>query len=81
MALEGWLHRLLGGIILALTNNGFHALYLAVGIAGVTAFVLAFLLLTERKQPTPEHSKAPKTVTMKMFEGWREFAITAGLWL
>lgn len=62
---------ILGGLILALTSNGYAALYLAVGIAGVTAFVLAFLLLTERKNSTPQPIAA-KRVTGKLFEGGRE---------
>ena len=40
----------LGGYILFITNYGFHELYLAVGIAGVTAFVTALLLLKEGTQ-------------------------------
>ncbi len=64
---------ILGGLILALTSNGYVVLYLAVGIAGVTAFVLAFLLLTERKNPATKPIAAQK-VTGKMFQGWREIA-------
>src|SRR3990170_4649138 len=40
----------LGGYILFITNYGFHELYLAVGIAGVTAFATALLLLKEGTQ-------------------------------
>jgi MFS family permease len=40
----------LGGYILFITNYGFHELYLAVGIAGVTAFAMALLLLKEGTQ-------------------------------
>jgi len=40
----------LGGYILFITNYGFHELYLAVGIVGVTAFVTALLLLKEDPQ-------------------------------
>jgi MFS family permease len=68
---------LLGGAILALTNNGFHALYLAVGVAGVTAFVLAFLLITEKKRPPAEPVGARK-VAAKMFHGWREVVQNRG---
>lgn len=64
---------ILGGLLLALTSNGYDALYLAVGIAGVTAFVLVFLLLTERKSPTPQPIAA-KRVTGKLFEGWQKIA-------
>ncbi|XES78500.1 MAG: MFS transporter [Candidatus Bathyarchaeia archaeon] len=61
---------LLGGAILALTNNGFHAVYLAVGVAGVTTFVMAFLLLTEKKKPVTEPADAKK-VAAKMVHCWR----------
>ena len=64
---------LLGGAILALTSNGFHTLYLAVGVVGVTAFVLAFLLITEKRKPAAEPVNVKK-VTLKMFQGWREIA-------
>ncbi len=63
----------LGGAILALTSSGFHAVYLAVGVAGVTTFVLAFLLLTEKKKPVAEPVGARK-VALKMFRGWRQIA-------
>jgi len=68
----------LGGAILALftTNNvishqGFITLYLAVGIAGVTALILAFLLLHEELKPLSELTGTRK-VTARIFLGWRE---------
>ena len=49
--------------------KSFFTLYVAVGIAGVTAFVIALLFLSERKnfgsEPTPA-DKLPR----KMFGGW-----------
>jgi MFS family permease len=71
---------ILGGSILALTNNGFSSLYLGVGVAGVTAFVLGFLLLTEK--PTAQGksgSASPRKVTMKMFQGWSAVARCRGV--
>jgi MFS family permease len=68
---------LLGGGILALTSNGYHILYLAVGVAGVTAFVLAFLLITEKKKPVADPLNAKK-VTLKMFQGWGEVVRNRG---
>ncbi|MCW4019282.1 MAG: MFS transporter [Candidatus Bathyarchaeota archaeon] len=68
---------LLGGAILALTSNGYHALYLAVGVAGVTTFVLAFLLLTEKKKPIQE-TVGTRKVASKMFQGWREIIRNRG---
>ena len=59
----------LGGYILFATNESFFTLYVAVGIAGVTAFVIALLFLAEKKnfaaQPAPA-AKSPR----KMFSGW-----------
>lgn len=39
----------LGGSILFLTGNSFHKLYLAVGVAGVTAVIMALPFFVERK--------------------------------
>jgi MFS family permease len=61
----------LGGVILGLTNNGFSTLYLAVVVAGVTAFVIAFLLLTEREKPEHQTTDAKK-ITGRLFQGWRQ---------
>jgi DHA1 family multidrug resistance protein-like MFS transporter len=61
----------LGGVILGLTNNGFSALYLAVSVAGVTAFVIAFFLLTEKNKS--EIQTADVSISArKMFQGWRQ---------
>ena len=68
----------LGGVILGLTNNGFSTLYLAVGVAGVTAFVMAFLLLTEKKKPEPQTADVRK-ITGRMFQGWREIVRSRGV--
>jgi MFS family permease len=69
---------ILGGAILTLftTNNvivhgGYVALYLAVGVAGVTAFILAFSLLQEEPKITPGSIETRK-ITTKIFQGWRE---------
>lgn len=70
----------LGGAILALTNNGFHALYLGVGVAGVTSFVLAFLLITEKKAVKAEPTSGGiRKATLKIFQGWREVARCRGV--
>jgi len=68
----------LGGGILALTNNGFSTVYLAVGVAGVTAFLFTFLMLGE-KQKTSAPKRGAKTATLKMFQGWRELAHCRGV--
>lgn len=63
----------LGGVILGLTSNGFHTLYLAVAVAGVTAFALAFLMLAESKKAETKNVPVQKTAG-KMFQGWGQIA-------
>lgn len=62
----------LGGYLLFATNQSFFTLYVAVGIAGVTAFVIALLFLAENRtnvaKPAPVH--APR----KMLSGWLTIA-------
>src|SRR3990170_7633389 len=62
----------LGGYILFLTNYGYPTLYLTVGIAGVTAFVLTFLLFIERKPPAQDSANVKKP--SGMFRGWSTIA-------
>jgi len=53
-----------GGYILFATSYGFHQLYLAVGVAGVTAFVTALALLKEKPRTTgkePRHLTEPSS--------------------
>lgn len=65
----------LGGTILTITNNGsktlhnFGILYLAVGIAGVTTFIISLLFLTETKPP-PAHQMKPKPTNRQILQGW-----------
>jgi MFS family permease len=59
----------IGGLILTLTSNTYHIVYLSVGIAGATSFLLTFLLLTEKKQH-PIEPIDPRKKTSKMFQGW-----------
>jgi MFS family permease len=59
----------LGGYLLFATNQSFFSLYIAVGIAGVTAFSIALLFLAEKRNlaAEPVHfEKSPR----KMFGGW-----------
>ncbi len=58
----------LGGYLLFATNQSYYTLYLAVGVAGVTAFVVALLFLAEKRNlaNAPEVPKTPR----KMFSGW-----------
>ena len=59
----------LGGYILFATNASFFTLYVAVGIAGVTAFSIALLFLAEKRTLATEPAPAEKS-PKKMFRGW-----------
>ena len=69
-----------GGTILIPANYNYDGLYLAVAVAGVTAFVLVFLLLTERKDH-PSPSTGRNIVGRNMFQGWKEIARCRGTML
>lgn len=78
----------LGGYILAVTVWNFKALYLAVGVAGLTAFLVTLLLLREEKlQEDTKKMKLKNLKTSKspcIIEGWSAIArnkgiLTAGL--
>jgi MFS family permease len=70
----------LGGSILFVTNYGFHTLYLAVAIAGITSFVIALLLLSENKNSinVPNQPVKAKIATGKMLQGWLKVAKNKG---
>ena len=61
----------LGGYILFATES-FFTLYASVGIAGVTAFVIALLFLTERNRVTTKLTRVEKP-TSQMLRGWKTF--------
>lgn len=67
----------LGGAILFVTNYGFHTLYLAVAIVGVTSFVMALLLLSENKAANSPPMKA-KIATGTVLKCWLEVARNRG---
>jgi len=60
----------LGGYILFITSYGFHELYLAVGVAGVTAFITALLLLKDYTQDSTRTTKSPSKAYFRVFQGW-----------
>ena len=60
---------ILGGYILFATNQSFFTLYVSVGIAGVTAFVIALLFLAEKRNFAAEPANVEKS-PRKMFSGW-----------
>ena len=71
---------LLGGYILLVSNTDFHMLYLAVGVAGVTAFIMALPLLAERRKQTNNIPRQKAKETLKlMFRGWANVARNRGV--
>lgn len=70
----------LGGYILFVTDYSYHTLYLAVGIAGVTAFMTTLLFLAERKGSAIQSSSSKETVK-RMLRGWRIVAGNRGIWV
>jgi MFS family permease len=59
----------LGGYLLFTTARSFFTLYVAVGIAGVTAFAVALLFLAESQLSAPASFDVEKS-SRKMFSGW-----------
>lgn len=68
----------LGGYMLFATGYSYDTLYLAVGIAGVTAFVTTVLFLTERKRSSVQFSRSEKTVE-RIFHGWKIIAVNPNI--
>jgi len=60
----------IGGYVLFVTSYGFHQLYLTVGIAGVTAFVTALLLLEEKPRTIGEDVKSTSKAGSRLLQGW-----------
>ncbi len=63
----------LGGYILFVTTDNFHVLYLAVAVAGVTAFIMALSFLKGRKRPSVIH-QGNTQVAKRLFHGWKTVA-------
>jgi MFS family permease len=59
----------LGGYILFVTYQSYLSLYLAVGVVGVTAFVVALLFLAEKRVLLKSLQPVERS-TRKMFSGW-----------
>jgi len=64
----------LGATILQATGRNFHALYLAVGIAGVTALVMALPYLVEGKRQAAGPQGNRTEVVRRMLRAWRVVA-------
>ena len=62
---------ILGGTILALTNGSFHMLYLAVGIAGITAMITALIFLSRKHESTKIQTGERKQVLLRIFQIWK----------
>jgi len=63
----------LGGYILFMTDYSYSTLYLAVGIAGATAFMTTLFFLAERERSNVKPSSSEKTAKKLLF-GWRNIA-------
>jgi MFS family permease len=60
----------LGGYVLFITNYGFRQLYLAVAVAGVTAFVTSLLLLKEKPRTLQNDAKSFSGTGSRLLKGW-----------
>lgn len=69
----------LGGYILLVSSGSFHILYLAVGVAGVAAFLTGLAFLAERNRPAiTEPTDAEETVA-KLPRGWGRLVGSPGV--
>lgn len=69
----------LGGYILFFTADNFHVLYMAVAVAGVAAFIMAFTMLAEKRKPSiAQEGKATET-TKRLLSGWRTVTANRGV--
>ncbi|MGB9134755.1 MAG: MFS transporter [Candidatus Bathyarchaeia archaeon] len=68
----------LGGFILYTTNYGYQSLYLAVGVAGFSAFITAILFM-ERDWRSIEETKTAGKVVLRTMRGWREVVQRNGI--
>ena len=68
----------LGGYILFITNYGYNTLYLAVGIAGITAFITASFFL-HRGMQSIEKTKAAAQITPRILSEWRKVGRNSGI--
>jgi DHA1 family multidrug resistance protein-like MFS transporter len=61
----------LGGYILFATGNSYQTLYLAVGVAGVTAVVMALPFLAKRETLETRVERRTENVSRTLFRGWQ----------
>ncbi len=68
----------MGGTILVLTANSFHSLYIAVTIAGCTAFLVAVFLKIESKKPNVPPERVDN-LSKRLFQGWSTLVTNRGV--
>lgn len=68
----------LGGYILFATYPSYFCLYVAVGIAGVTTFVIALIFLAEKRNLSQTHTPTGWSAR-KLFSGWLLLIRNAGI--
>jgi MFS family permease len=69
----------LGGYLLFATSNNFHLLYLAVGVVGITAAIMALPFLAEKKTSLTVQSEKNMQKFGNVFRGWGMVASNLGV--
>ena len=70
----------LGGFILSVTVWNYKALYLAVGVAGIAAFLVTLILLKEERLEGEEKKETPsRSRSLSIIEGWSAVAANRGI--
>ncbi len=70
----------LGGYVLLVTSRNYHVYYLAVAVAGVTAFIAALPFVLERRGTGPKHRNVEtNAISRKLFQGWGTVALSKGV--
>ena len=69
----------LGGYLLFATSNNFHLLYLAVGVVGITAAIMALPFLAEKKTSLTVQSERNMQKFGNVFSGWGTVASNVGV--
>jgi MFS family permease len=69
----------LGSYILFVTNESFFTLYVSVGIAGLTAFIIALLFMAEKRAVTIRDSQKTESLPLKLFNEWKAIIHNRGI--
>jgi len=70
---------IIGGYILFITAYDFHELYLAVGLAGVAAFIIMVFFLRDGSGSSEAETKKASEGGAKIFQGWSVVARNPGI--